>query len=96
MRSDREVCLAVDVLFGEVDISLGCGVDDVNVDALAGVGSDVGGNDDERVWVGCVPYALFGRDFSWREGELDGGGKGQQEEKVKSDGEHGSTWGWHG
>ena len=91
VRSDREARFAVDVLFGEVDVALRCGVDDVNVDALAGAGSDVGSDDDECVWVGCVPYALFGRDFSWREGELDGGGKGQQEEKEKSGGEHGST-----
>jgi hypothetical protein len=62
--SDCEPCFGVDVLFGEVDVSLGRGVDDVDVDALAGAGSDVGGDDDERVWVGCVPYALFGREFS--------------------------------
>jgi hypothetical protein len=40
---DREACFAVDVLFGEVDVSLGRGVDDVDIDALAGAGSDVGG-----------------------------------------------------
>jgi hypothetical protein len=54
---DREPCFGVGVLFGEVDVSLGCGVDSVDVDALAGAGSDVGGDDDERVWGGCVPYA---------------------------------------
>jgi hypothetical protein len=51
---------------------------------LAGAGTDVGGDDDERVWVGCVPYALFGWDFSWREGEFDSGGKGQEEEEGES------------
>jgi hypothetical protein len=45
----------------------------------------VAGDDDERVWVGGVPYTLFGREFSWREGEIDGGGKGQEEE---GSGEH--------
>jgi hypothetical protein len=87
---DREPCFGVDVLFGEVDVSLGRGVDNVDVDALAGAGSDVGGDDDGRVWVGCVPDALFGRDFSWREGEFDGSGKGQEEEE-EGGGEHGST-----
>ena len=91
MRGDCEAHPAVDVLLGEVDVLLGRGVDDVDVDALTVAGADVGGDDDECVWVGCVPYALFGRDFSWREGELDGGGKGQQEEKEKSGGEHGSA-----
>jgi hypothetical protein len=77
VSADRELCFGVDVLFGEVDVSLGCGVDNVDVDALAGAGSDVGGDDDERVWVDCIPYALFGRDFiSWRKGKFDGGGKG--------------------
>ena len=76
MSGDREASLGVDVLFGEVDVALDCGVDDVDVDALAGAGADVGGDDDEGVWVGCVPYALFGGDFSWRESEFDGGGKG--------------------
>ena len=54
-----------------------CGVDDVNVDALARAETDVSGDDDESMWVGCIPYLLFGRDFTWREGEFDGGGKGQ-------------------
>ena len=84
---DREVHLSVDVFFGEVDIVLGYGVDDVNVNVLAGARTDVGHDDDE----GCVPYTLSSQDFSWREGELDGGGKGQQEEKEKGGGEHGST-----
>ena len=41
--------------------------------------------------MGCVPYALFGRDSGWREGELDGGGKGKEEEEKERGGEHGST-----
>ena len=55
--SGREACVGVNVLFGEVDVSLGCGV---NLDALAGAGTDVGGDDSEGVWIACVPYALFG------------------------------------
>jgi hypothetical protein len=90
---DREPCFGVDVFFGEVDVPLGRGVDDVDVDALAGAGGD----DDERVWVGCVPDTLFGRDFSWREGEFDGGGKGQEEEEEEEEGnmgrrEEGMEW----
>ena len=57
---------------------------------MAGAGSDVGGDNDERVWVGCVPYTLLGQDFSWREGEFGVGGKGQEgEEKEKGGGDHG-------
>ena len=38
-------------------------------------------------------YTLFGRDFSWREGEFDGGGKGQKEEEPEDgSGDHGSMW----
>lgn len=87
MGSDRETCLALDVLFGEVDVSLGGRVDDFNVDALAGAGSDVGSDDDEGVWVGCVPYALFGRDFSWGKGEFDGGREGEEEGEEEGEGE---------
>ena len=91
MSGDREACLGADVLFGEVDVSLGCGVDDVDVDALAWAGTDVGGDDDEGVWVGCVPYALLGGDFSWGDGESDGSGKEQEEKYSEGGGEHGST-----
>ena len=74
MSGDREACFGVDIHFGEVDVSLGCGIDDVDVDVLARAETDVGGDDDENVWVGCIPYLLFGRDFTqWREGEFDGG-----------------------
>ena len=73
---DREACLSVNVLIGEVDVSLGYGTDDADVGALAGDRTDVSGDDDEWVWVGCVPYALFRLDFSWREGEFDSGGRG--------------------
>ena len=73
---DREACLSVNVLIGEVDVSLGYGTDDADVGALAGDRTDVSGDDDECVWVGCVPYALFRLDFSWREGEFDSGGRG--------------------
>lgn len=40
---------AVDVLFGEVDVALGCGVDDVNVDALAGARTNIGHDNDKGV-----------------------------------------------
>ena len=46
---DREVHLSVDVFFGEVDIALGYGVDDVSVDVLAGARTDVGHDDDKGV-----------------------------------------------
>ena len=36
---DRDACLGVHILFGEVEVSLGCGADDVDVDALAGAGA---------------------------------------------------------
>ena len=55
---DCEARLAIYVPFREVDVSLGCRVDDFNVDALAGAGPDVGGDNDECVWVGCVPYTF--------------------------------------
>lgn len=75
---------------------MGCRVDDFNVDALTGTGSDVGGDDDEGVWVGCVPYALVGREFSGGECKLDGGGEGKEEEEgegeeTKSTGKHESA-----
>ena len=42
---DRDACLGVHILFGEVDVSPGCGADDVDVDvdalARAGAGTDV-------------------------------------------------------
>ena len=63
------MCVGVDVLFGEVDVSLGCAVD---LDALAGAGTDVASDDDEGAWIACVPYALFGLEISWREGEFEG------------------------
>ena len=47
MGGDREAHFGVDVLFGEVDVALGRGVDDV--DALAGPRTDVGRDDDEGV-----------------------------------------------
>lgn len=78
MGGDGETCLALDVSFGEVDVSLGCGVDDFNVDALAGAGTDVGGDDDEGVGVGCVPYAFFDWDSGWWEGEFDGSGEREE------------------
>lgn len=92
---DREACLALDVLLGEVDVPLGCRVDDFNVDTLTGTGSNVGGDDDKGVWVGCVPYALFGRDFSWGEDEFDGGRKGQEKEEEEGGGEQAGS-GKHG
>ena len=61
---DREAYLSVDVLIGEVDVSLGYGVNDVDVGELAGDGTDIGGDDDEGVWVGCVQDAHFRLDFS--------------------------------
>ena len=77
---DREACLSVDVLFREVDVSLECGVDGVYV---GWAGTEVGGDEDEDVWMGCVLYALFGEEFGWREGEFDGGGKGQTRRRRK-------------
>jgi hypothetical protein len=38
-----------------------CGVDYVDVDTLAVAGTNVGGDSDEGVWIGCVTYAFFGR-----------------------------------
>ena len=51
MGGDREAHFGVDVLFGEVDVALGRGVDDVDVDvdAVAGDRTDVGRDDDEGV-----------------------------------------------
>ena len=51
MGGDREARFGVDVLFGEVDIALGRGVDDVDVDVdvLAGARTDVGHDDDKGV-----------------------------------------------
>lgn len=85
MCGDREARFALDVLFGEVDVSLGCRVDDFNVDTLTGAGSDVGGDDDEGVRVCCVPCALVDGDFSGREGEFDGGGEGQEQEEDENE-----------
>ena len=81
--SDREACVGVNVLFGEVDVSLGCGVD---LDALAGAGTDVGGDDGEGVWIACVPYALFGLELAGGRANLRGGK--QQEDQE----EGGGTW----
>lgn len=67
MGGDCEVHPAVDVLFGEVDVLLGRGVDDVDVDALTVAGTDGDGDDDQGVWVGCAPYALCD-EFSQRRG----------------------------
>ena len=58
---DRKACFGIDVLFGEVDALLWCGVDDVDVDALAGAGTNIGGDDNEGEWIGYIPYALFDR-----------------------------------
>lgn len=94
MGGDRETCFAFNVLFGEVDVPLRCRVDDLYVNTLTGTGSDVGGDDDQGVWVGCVPYAFFGGDFNRRESEFDGGRKGEEQEgeqEQTSSGEHGST-----
>ena len=90
MCSDSEPRLALDVPFGEVDVALGRGVDDFDVDALTRAWADVGGDDDEGVRVGCVPYAFFSRDFSWWKDEFDGGGEREEKEKEEG-GEHGST-----
>ena len=43
----------------------------------------MGGDDDEGVWVGCVPYEVFGRDFRWREEEFDGSGIGKKRVETK-------------
>lgn len=85
---DSKTGLSLDVFFREVDVPLGCRVDDVDVNALTGAGTDVGGDDDEGVCMGCVPYAFFGRNSSWREGEFNGGRKGQEKEEEE---EHGWT-----
>ena len=49
MGGDREECLGVDTLFGEVDVALGCGVNDVDVGALTGAATGVGRDGDQSM-----------------------------------------------
>lgn len=72
MRRDGQPGFSVDTLLVQVHVLFGTRVDNLNVDALVGPGSDVRGNNHERIHVGRIPNA-----FCWwvvlrREGELDG------------------------
>ena len=65
------VNFVLDVLFGEVDVSLGSEVDDVDIDALAGAQADVGGDDDEGVCHAGGPCSIC----TFRSGFWLGGGR---------------------
>ena len=85
VRGDGEARLAVDPLLMQINVLLRARVHDLDVDALAGAGADVRGDDDERVGVRGVPDALGGRVAVRLEGELDGVRLGGEEEEGEEE-----------
>jgi len=72
MGRDSEPGFSADTPLVQVHVLFGTRVDNLNVDALVGPGSDVRSNNHERIHVGRIPNA-----FCWwvalcREGEFDG------------------------
>ena len=55
---DGQSCLAVDVLLVQVHVLLRTRVNNLNVNALVGAGSDVCGDYHERIHVGRIPNAF--------------------------------------
>lgn len=87
VSGDCEASLTLDILFGEVDISHECGVDDFNVDALVRTRRDVGGDNDKGVHMDGVPNAFLDWDSCGWNGKFDGGGKWEEEDEGKEEAE---------
>ncbi len=72
MGRDSKPGFSADTPLVQVHVLFGTRVDNLNVDALVGPGSDVRGNNHERIHVGRIPNAFCWRVALCREGEFEG------------------------